>query len=59
MESFDLEAASLACFSTVNPETLTVTAEFMEDDNFLDDEVEAEFGNDADSGSVIPVVMIL
>jgi len=36
MESFDINAAQLAHFSAFNPVALTVDAEFMDNDKFLD-----------------------
>lgn len=43
MESFDIDAAQLAQFSTFDVPTLTVEAEFGDTDNYLE-ENEAEFG---------------
>ena len=56
MESFDIEHAGLAKYSTFDERTLRVKAEFPEEDDFLED-VEAEWGLDAyadepDSGGV-------
>ena len=43
MESFDIDAALLAQFSTFDPLTLTVESEFGDNDNYIE-ENEAEFG---------------
>jgi hypothetical protein len=55
MESFDIDASHLAALSTFNTVTLTVSADFADKDDYLD-EVEAEYGlgfvNDADGDKV-------
>ena len=43
MESFDIDAARLAALSTFDPETLTVSADFADKNNFLE-EVEPKYG---------------
>ncbi len=53
MESFGIDADCLALLSTFDPETLTASADFTNEDNFLE-EVEAEYGlgfdDNADTG---------